>query len=135
MWLPSFDADYGPDYWPKFYSSGNLDIEVFENALTILKQDQPEFAVIYFADVDHAGHSGIWEDYVNAIANADQIVGDLWDKIQSDPHYANKTTMIVTNDHGRHDPEHGGFQGHGCSCQGCRHIQLLAIGPDIKSNY
>jgi len=27
-----------------------------------------------------------------------------------------------------------GFQDHGDGCEGCRHLWLLAIGPDIKSN-
>ena len=37
--------------------------------------------------------------------------------------------MFVSSDHGRHDDAHGGFQHHGCSCEGCRHIIGLGIGP------
>ncbi|NIW99096.1 MAG: T9SS type A sorting domain-containing protein, partial [Phycisphaerae bacterium] len=40
-----------------------------------------------------------------------------------------------TNDHGRHDDQHGGFSGHGDGCEGCRHIMFLALGPEIKQNY
>jgi hypothetical protein len=43
--------------------------------------------------------------------------------------------MFVTNDHGRHDDQHGGFSGHGDGCEGCRHIQFLALGPGIKKNF
>ena len=135
LWLPSFDPDYGPGYWPEFYSSGNTDIAVFENAKTVLEQDQPEFAVIYFADVDHAGHSGNWQNYTNSIEIVDVLVRDLWDLLQNNPFYKGSTSMLVTNDHGRHDDQHGGFKGHGDGCQGCRHIQLLAIGPNIKKNH
>ncbi len=39
--------------------------------------------------------------------------------------------MFVINDHGRHDDAHGGFSGHGDTCFGCRHVMLLAIGPDV----
>ena len=52
----------------------------------------------------------------------------LWNKIQSDPVYNHKTTMFVSSDHGRHDDAHGGFQHHGCSCEGCRHIIGFGIG-------
>ncbi len=135
LWLPSFDHDYGPDYWPEFYSSGSSDVDVYENARSILKQDQPEFAVVYFADVDHAGHSGNWQYYTSSIGTADMLVGHLWEELQNDPFYKDSTTMIVTNDHGRHDDIHGGFQGHGDGCQGCRQIQFLAIGPNIKKNH
>ncbi len=135
LWLPSFDKDYGPAYWPEFYSSGSSDVDVFENARSILKQDQPEFAVVYFAEVDHAGHSGDWQYYTSSIETADMLVGHLWEELQNDPFYKDSTTMIVTNDHGRHDDDHGGFQGHGDGCQGCRQIQFLAIGPHIKKNH
>jgi hypothetical protein len=135
LWLPSFDPDYGPEYWPGFHSVGNSDNDVAFQAEYIMDTYHPHFLWVYLADVDHAGHSGNWNEYTSAILNADQVVGELWNKIQSDTFYANTTTMIVTNDHGRHDPEHGGFSGHGCGCEGCRHIQFLAVGPDIKTNY
>lgn len=132
LWLPSFDPDYGPDFWPEFQSYGESDDDVAEQTVYIMDTYHPNFMWVYLADVDHGGHSGSWSEYTNAIQNADQIVGDLWNKIQSDPFYANSTTLFVTNDHGRHDDQHGGFTGHGCSCEGCRHIQFLAIGPHIK---
>ena len=40
--------------------------------------------------------------------------------------------MLITNDHGRHDDKHGGFESHGCGCEGCKHIMLFAIGPDFE---
>ena len=79
--------------------------------------------------MDHGGHSGDWDEYIAAIESADAIVGELWDWLGNDPVYAGRTTMIVTNDHGRHTDD---FQGHGDGCAGCRAIQLLAIGPGIK---
>ncbi len=44
--------------------------------------------------------------------------------------------MIVANDHGRHTAGHlDGYVSHGDTCDGCRHIEMFAIGPDFKSNY
>lgn len=133
LWLPSFDPDYGPDFWPEFHSQGSSDNDVAFETEYIMDTYHPNLLWVYLDGVDKAGHYGNWNGYINAIQNADQIVGDLWDKIQSDPFYANSTTLFVTNDHGRHDDQHGGFSGHGCDCEGCRHIQFLAIGPNIKS--
>ncbi|NOR86162.1 MAG: T9SS type A sorting domain-containing protein [Bacteroidales bacterium] len=95
----------------------------------------PHFIWVYLADVDHAGHSGNWTEYINAITTADGIVGDLWRHLQNDPFYKDSTTLFITNDHGRHDDQHGGFQGHGCGCEGCRHIEFIAVGPSIKKGF
>jgi phosphopentomutase len=63
-------------------------------------------------------------------------VHEVWDFIQNDPYYKDQTTLIITNDHGRHDDGwKDGFVSHGDNCDGCRHISLLALGPDIKKNY
>jgi hypothetical protein len=135
LWLPSFDADYGQNYWPAFHCIGSSDKDVATQTQIVMDNNHPHLMWVYLSGVDHAGHSGNWVDYTKAIFSADSIVGVLWDKIQSDDFYKNSTTLIVTNDHGRHDDQHGGFSGHACPCEGCRHIQFLAVGPTIKQNY
>ena len=135
LWLPSFDPDYGENYWPMFHSIGSTDSEVADEALKVMSSQQPKYLHIYFADVDHDGHSGVWDNYVRAIEIADSLVGAIWQAVQADTFYADKTAMFVTNDHGRHDDKHGGFKGHGDGCDGCRHIQFLAIGKGVRKNY
>ncbi|MFQ6617190.1 MAG: alkaline phosphatase family protein [Fidelibacterota bacterium] len=135
LWLMSYHQEYGPEYWPVYHSSGQDDEDVLNEALSLLTLKQPKLLYVYFADVDHHGHSGVWESYTQAIQRVDSHVGILWSKIQESSNYRNRTAMIVTNDHGRHDDEHGGFQNHGGDDEGCRHIMLLAVGPDFKKGY
>jgi hypothetical protein len=135
LWLQSFHADYGPDYWPLTICDGSTDNDVLANSLEAIENHHPQFIFVYLAEVDQAGHTGNWETYTSAIQNADEAVHTLWTTLQADDFYKDKTTMLVTNDHGRHDDEHGGFTGHGCSCNGCRQIMLLALGPQIKENF
>ncbi|MBT3228681.1 MAG: T9SS type A sorting domain-containing protein [Candidatus Marinimicrobia bacterium] len=129
-WKGSLDPDYGMDYWPLYHAVGSTDTDVWHETETIIANQAPRLLLMYLADVDHAGHSGVWDDYLNAITTADSLIGELWTTLQADTAYAGKTTMLITNDHGRHDYD---FTGHGDECMGCRHIQLLAIGPDIQS--
>jgi len=129
-WKGSFDVDYGPDYWPLYHEAGDTDYEVWHEAEEILTTASPSFFLLYLADVDHEGHSGDWVGYTSAIATADHIVGMLWDLLESHPSYAGRTTLFVTNDHGRHSYD---FSSHGCDCEGCRTIQLLAVGPDVRA--
>ncbi len=127
-WKASFDPDYGVDYWPQYHEAGHTDVEVWHETEGIIENLAPHFLMMYLADVDSRGHSGDWDNYLSAITTADSIVGVLWDVLQADTAYAGKTTMMVTNDHGRHDYN---FSGHGDNCMGCRQIQFLAVGPDI----
>jgi arylsulfatase A-like enzyme len=58
------------------------------------------------------------------------LVYELWKLIQTDSIYKNTTTLFITNDHGRHTTD---FAGHRDQCDGCRHIMLMALGPDVKA--
>lgn len=102
-----------------------------ENALSVLQVHHPRLLVLNLPATDHAGHTGVWNDYVTALRRADSLVFEIWSFVQNDPILSGTTTMFVTNDHGRHlDGVDVGFSGHGDGCEGCRHILLLAIGPD-----
>ncbi len=74
-----------------------------------------------------------WVIYLQKIKEADSIVGQLWQKIQSDPYYQNNTTLLVTASQGRHDETHGDWRRAGGICEGCKHVFVLALGPDIKA--
>lgn len=128
-WKASMDPDYGLDYWPLYHSAGTTDLEVWREAETVLETYHPSFLLLYLMRVDHFGHTGSWSYYTKSVEIADSIVGMLWNYLESDSVYSGKTTMFVTNDHGRHSHD---FKSHGCSCAGCRTVQLLAIGPDVR---
>ncbi|MFH0820126.1 MAG: sulfatase-like hydrolase/transferase [bacterium] len=102
----------------------------------VMDQNRPSLMLINFASVDENGHSGDFQKYTNAIKKADEIVYNLWNKIQNDPYYKDKTTLIITTDHGRHsDGQFTGFKDHGASTREDRHLIFLALGPDIRKNY
>lgn len=127
-WIQSYFPNYGPDFWPRYVVQGSSDVAVWQNARALLQAYHPKLSVIYLADVDREGHTGIWTNYTTAIRTADSIVGMLWDFLQTDPIFQNTTTLFVTNDHGRHDDSHGGFKSHGDGCWGCRRIMFLGLG-------
>lgn len=105
-------------------------------AKEVLANYTPNLMLINFKQPDMAGHSGDSLAYLQGIIDSDNYVKQLWDFIQSNANYKDKTAFIVTNDHGRHTAGHlDGFISHGDDCAGCRHIELLAIGPDFKKNY
>lgn len=88
----------------------------------------PVVSLVTLGYIDIAGHSGVWANYVAAISQTDAMVYQIWQWIQSTPTWAGKTTLFITSDHGRHTTD---FTSHGDDCAGCRHIPLVAIGPDF----
>jgi Type I phosphodiesterase / nucleotide pyrophosphatase len=94
----------------------------------------PSVLFIHFKEPDFSGHTGVWLDYLQGIRTTSAYTQLLWNFIQTDTNYKNKTAVFITNDHGRHlDGIADGFISHGDDCQGCRHISLIALGPDFKA--
>ena len=63
----------------------------------------------------------------------DAYIYKIFQFILANEHYKDKTTIFVTNDHGRHlDGHKDGFVSHGDNCEGCRKINCFAYGPDFK---
>jgi hypothetical protein len=128
-------ADYGDILGAQAKVDCPDDIGVVTAARARLFTDRPAIMALNLADTDVIAHSGSWQGYLRALQVADSLVYDLWSKIEADTGLAGQTTLFVTNDHGRHDDAHGGFQSHGDYCTGCRLIQLLALGPDFKTGW
>ena len=134
MLTHSVDTGFGAPYQASFLAgSTTSDTATWSKLITAMDTYHPRLIIINFPDVDLARHAKEWERYLQSIRGADSLVALLWKKIGADSVYRNTTTMFVTDDHGRHDPAHGDFQNHGDSCEGCRHIMLLAIGPDFPA--
>jgi hypothetical protein len=123
------DELFGEKFGAKYVAASNqTDTATWTALQREMDADHPRLVIVNFPSVDGAGHDSDWTGYLRAIRGADSLVYLLWNKIQSDPHYKDKTTLFVSSDHGRHDDAHGGFQHHGCSCEGCRHIMGFGIG-------
>lgn len=119
---------------------GGLGTGYREDSVTLSKAEKtlalyhPHLVMVHFKEPDGSAHTGDFERYLAGIRSSDEYVWQLWNYLQKDPYYAGCTTMIITNDHGRHlDGVSNGFAGHGDGCDGCRHIELLAMGPDFRS--
>lgn len=131
LYRPFFDCGVNGDGTGGY----RADSVTLERALNTLAINQPKLMLIAFKDPDYYAHQSDSMGYINGIRRTDQYIGVIWDYIQNSPIYKDKTTLIVTNDHGRHlDGIPGGYTGHGDNCQGCRHIEFFALSPDFKSN-
>lgn len=111
------------------------DTTTLKRTINVLKTYQPQVVLVNFKEPDVSGHANDWPNYLKGIKKTDSLIWEVWNYIQQDEFYKNKTTLFVTNDHGRHTTGHkDGFVNHGDTCDGCRHINLFAFGPDFKQN-
>ena len=127
----SIDSEYGKSYRSSVDCVDTTNDQVYNNLIKIMDKYHPRLTMVNLPEVDLRGHANDWNGYLRAITNADSLVYLLWEKIQSDPFYKNKTTLFVTDDHGRHTTD---FRSHGDHCDGCEHIMLLALGKGFAKN-
>lgn len=102
----------------------------------LMKQFAPSLLWVTLHDIDIA-HSGTFSLYVDGIKRSDRLCAELWQAIQKDPEYANKTTMLILPDFGRDsDLEAGGngFQHHRTGDAASRTTWMIALGPNVKQN-
>ena len=99
-----------------------------------MSEHHPKLTLLGFREPDFSGHTNSWENYLQEIRNTDEYIYKIWDYIRNDPYYSGTTTLFIANDHGRHsDHVDDGFRSHGDGCEGCRHINFFAYGPDFKN--
>lgn len=128
------DISWRGKYNPLINARDREDKSTYQVAVNTLIQDQPNLMLIHFRGPDVNGHANNWTEYLNSISETDGYVWDLWKFLQNQEAYKGKTTLFVTNDHGRHlDHIRDGFKSHGDNCEGCLHINLFTAGPDFNT--
>jgi hypothetical protein len=103
-------------------------------ARQLMLQVAPSLLWITLHDIDVA-HSGAFSLYLEGIQRTDRLCVEIWNQIQSNPEYANKTTMIVLPDFGRDsdtDAGANGFQHHRTGDAASRTTWMMALGPNIR---
>jgi hypothetical protein len=105
-------------------------------AKQLMRRLSPSLLWVTLHDIDIA-HSGTFSLYVDGIKRCDRLCGELWQSIQADPEYANKTTMFILPDFGRDsdiDSGGNGFQHHRTGDALSRTTWMMVLGPDVKQN-
>jgi hypothetical protein len=124
--------DYGSAYGGAVkLSASEYDNRIaLRNTADVLTEHHPKFMLVNIPAADEHAHNGQKAMYLGAVRQADSIVAAIWTTIQQDSILRGRTTMIVTNDHGRHTTD---YTDHGDTCEGCGHIMLLVVGPDTPA--
>ncbi|HZY61549.1 MAG TPA: hypothetical protein VFE38_03420 [Edaphobacter sp.] len=103
-------------------------------ARQLMKRFAPSLLWITLHDMDVA-HSGAYSLYIEGIHRTDKLCADLWKAVQTEPEYANKTTMFILPDFGR-DSDFtaggNGFQHHRTGDALSRTTWMMALGAGVR---
>ena len=72
---------------------------------------------------------GRYDLYLEAAHNMDRFVRMLWETVQAIPQYRDKTTFLISADHGRGSGP-ASWKDHGEKVEASEGIWLAVIGPD-----
>jgi hypothetical protein len=113
-------------------SGARPDVLTYVAAREYFKDYSPRVLYIAFDETDHFAHEGSYNQYLGSAHAEDGMIADLWKTLQSIPQYKDKTTLIITCDHGRGDAIKTQWTSHGSDIKGADQIWLAVMGPDTK---
>src|SRR6185312_5629779 len=118
-------------YLPKvFGDEERLDAEVYALAKSYIMANHPKVTYIDFGDTDEYAHEGQYLSYLLDIHNLDAMIGKLWEMMQNDSFYKNKTTFFIVPDHGRGVGSQ--WTDHGSGTAHSSETWFMVMGPDTK---
>lgn len=122
------------DEVPSPWGSVRLDAFTHHYAMEYVKKHQPRFLYIAYGETDDFAHDGEYDHYLKSAKQTDQFIREIWEYIQSNPAYKDKTTLIITSDHGRGTEYEGAWKDHWTEVENSDQIWIAAIGPDTPVN-
>jgi len=111
------------------WEEGSDDTLTFRMALAYLEAHQPRVMWLALVNSDDWAHADRYDRYLWYLHLADSLLGELWNALQSMDQYRDKTSLIITTDHGR-GQQGGDWAEHEKTIPGSDDIWMAVIGPD-----
>ena len=110
-----------------------LDVFTHFAAKEWLMKKKPKVLYIAYGETDEWAHAGKYRSYLDAAHQVDDWIRQIWEYIQSDPQYKNKTALFITCDHGRGSNVDDQWTKHWSDVPGSNEIWFAVIGAGIQS--
>lgn len=119
---------------PHYLGDTRIDFVTYELGKEYLKEYKPRVLYLAFDETDDMAHEGNYKMYLEQAHMEDSYLQELWQYLQSDPFYKDKTTLIVTCDHGRGDTSIDAWRSHGSMVKNSEQTWFAVIGPDTPDS-
>lgn len=110
------------------------DLLTYFAAREYVKKYKPRVLYLALGEPDAFAHGGNYDQYLETAFTQDNMIKSLWTLVQSIPQYKNKTTLLITCDHGRGDVVKQQWTSHGPDIAGSGEIWIAAMGPLTKGH-
>ena len=127
---PAMDAlgDY-QEHVMALWEGYRTDMPTFHLALEYLKARRPRVLYLALGETDDWAHARRYDRLLDCLRLTDDYMRILWETLQSLDGYRDRTTLVVTTDHGRgRTPKD--WVDHGEGIAGSEEIWIAIIGPD-----
>jgi hypothetical protein len=117
---------------PRYWAGVRFDALTVHAALAHVRVARPRVLYLGLGESDDWAHGRRYDLYLRAIRAADDLVAELWGELQAMPEYRDRTTLILTTDHGR-GPGPRDWTDHGAKVPDCARIWAAVMGPDTPA--
>jgi hypothetical protein len=114
------------------WNSVRHDAYTFGLAMTHLAEANPRVLYLAFGETDDWAHDGRYDRMLDAYARTDAYLRALWDRLESDADYRDRTHILVTTDHGRGRTT-ADWRNHGATVAGAEDIWMAFISPAVAA--
>lgn len=116
----------------QLWNGNAFDAPMHLAAKEFVRANSPRLLFVGYGETDEWAHSGMYDMVLRSAHQVDAFIADLWTTMQAMPQYRDRTTFIITTDHGRGSGAEG-WRDHGQDVSGAEHIWMAVIGPDTPA--
>lgn len=117
---------------PPYWDYGTFDAPIVYAAIEAMKTSKPRVVYIMLGEGDEWAHVGRYDLYLDATHRADRFIARMWETIQSLSGYKDRTTLLVTTDHGR-GATTADWTDHGTKVPAAEDTWMAALGVGVAS--
>lgn len=115
---------------PRLWGYGPPDAPIVYAAIEQLRARHPRVLYVMLGEGDEWAHEGRYDLYLDAAQRADRFIERIWKAAQSIPEYRDRTTLLVTTDHGR-GATIKDWTDHGRDVPAAERTWIALLGPGV----
>jgi arylsulfatase A-like enzyme len=113
----------------ELWEESSSDVLTFELALAYLKEHRPRLLWLGLGQSDDWAHARRYDRLLDYLHLADELLKELWETLQTLETHRDRTTLILTTDHGRGTTPRDWAE-HDRGIEGSQDVWIAIIGPD-----